>query len=176
MAEPMTPEGPSRENKAPTFLDFFSSSWTEKLFSLCIWFSNMGNVRLPGNPKTSQKLKWPQRRQNQGWQRFWVWMLLLPESLDAASSKVKPCLKFPMMEGNEFLLLFLRSSSQSHSAVSDSLQPHGRWASLSFTISPSLLKLMSIESVIPFNHLILCHPLLLLPSIFPRIRVKKPKL
>ena len=35
----------------------------------------------------------------------------------------------------------------------------------------SLLKLMSIESVMPFNHLILCHPLLLLPSIFPSIRV-----
>ena len=44
-------------------------------------------------------------------------------------------------------------------------------ASLSFTISQSLLKLMSIESVMPFNHLILCRPLLLLPSIFPSIRV-----
>ena len=44
-------------------------------------------------------------------------------------------------------------------------------ASLSFTISWSLLKLMSIESVMPSNHLILCHPLLLLPSIFPSIRV-----
>ena len=43
--------------------------------------------------------------------------------------------------------------------------------SLSFTISPSLLKLMSIKSVMPSNHLILCHPLLLLPSIFPSIRV-----
>ena len=43
--------------------------------------------------------------------------------------------------------------------------------SLSFTISQSLLKLMSIESVMPSNHLILCHPLLLLPSIFPSIRV-----
>ena len=42
---------------------------------------------------------------------------------------------------------------------------------LSFTISSSLLKLMSIELVIPSNHLILCHPLLLLPSIFPSIRV-----
>ena len=42
----------------------------------------------------------------------------------------------------------------------------------SFTISQSLLKLMSIESVMPSNHLILCHhPLLLLPSIFPSIRV-----
>ena len=46
-----------------------------------------------------------------------------------------------------------------------------RQASLSFTISQSLLKLMSIESVMPSNHLILCYPLLLLPSIFPSIRV-----
>ena len=46
-----------------------------------------------------------------------------------------------------------------------------RQASLSFTVSWSLLKLMSIELVMPFNHLILCHPLLLLPSIFPSIRV-----
>ena len=44
-------------------------------------------------------------------------------------------------------------------------------ASLSITISLSLLKLMSIESVVPSNHLILCHPLLLLPSIFSSIRV-----
>ena len=43
--------------------------------------------------------------------------------------------------------------------------------SLFFTISRSLLKLMSIELVMPSNHLILCHPLLLLPSIFPSIRV-----
>ena len=44
-------------------------------------------------------------------------------------------------------------------------------ASLSFTISWSLLKLMSIDSVMPSNHLILCCPLLLLPSVFPNIRV-----
>ena len=46
-----------------------------------------------------------------------------------------------------------------------------RQASLSFTISWSLLKFMSIESVMPSSHLILCHPRLLLPSIFPSIRV-----
>ena len=50
-------------------------------------------------------------------------------------------------------------------------QTAARQASLSFTISWSLLKLMSIESVMPSNHLILCHPLLLLPSVFPSIRV-----
>ena len=44
-------------------------------------------------------------------------------------------------------------------------------ASLSITNSWSLLKLMSIESMMPSNHLILCHPLLLPPSIFPSIRV-----
>ena len=47
-------------------------------------------------------------------------------------------------------------------------------ASLSFTVSLSLLKLMPIESVMPSNHLILCRPLLLLPSIFPSVRVSFP--
>ena len=55
----------------------------------------------------------------------------------------------------------------------DSLWPHefSAKASLSFTFSLSLLKLMSIESVMPSNHLVLCHPLLLPSSIFPSIRV-----
>ena len=44
-------------------------------------------------------------------------------------------------------------------------------ASLSLTISQSLLKFMSIELVMSFNHLTLCHPLLLLPSIFPSLKV-----
>ena len=48
---------------------------------------------------------------------------------------------------------------------------YARQASLSFTISQSLFKLMSIESAMPSNHLILCHPLLLLTSIFPVILV-----
>ena len=46
-----------------------------------------------------------------------------------------------------------------------------RQASLSFTVSQSWLKFMSIELVMPFNHLILCCPLLLLPSVLPSIRV-----
>ena len=49
--------------------------------------------------------------------------------------------------------------------------PAARQASLSITNSRSLLKLMTIESVMPSNHLILCRPLLLLPSIFSSIRV-----
>ena len=51
-----------------------------------------------------------------------------------------------------------------------------RQASLSFTISQSLLKLMPTESVIPTNYLVLCHPLLLLPSIFSNIRFFSNKL
>ena len=47
----------------------------------------------------------------------------------------------------------------------------GGQVSLSFTNSQTLLKLMSIKSVMPSNHFIVCHPLLLLPSIFPGIRV-----
>ena len=46
-----------------------------------------------------------------------------------------------------------------------------RQASLSFTVSRSLFKLMSIESMMPSNHLILCHPFLLLPSVFLSINV-----
>ena len=66
-----------------------------------------------------------------------------------------------------------RSVQFSRSVMSDSATP---WtaacqASLSITNSQSLLKLMSIESVMPSNHLILCRPLLLLPSNFPRVRV-----
>ena len=61
-----------------------------------------------------------------------------------------------------------------HSVVFDSLRPPwiaARQAPLSSTISRSLLKLMSFESVMPSNHLILCCPLLLPHSIFPSIRV-----
>ena len=55
----------------------------------------------------------------------------------------------------------------SRSVVSDSLWPHGlQYASLSINNSRSLLKWMFIELVMPFNHLILCHPLLLLPQSF----------
>ena len=46
------------------------------------------------------------------------------------------------------------------------LRPHGLQASLPFTVSWRLLRLVSVKSVMPSNHLILCHPLLLLPSIF----------
>ena len=58
--------------------------------------------------------------------------------------------------------------------MSSSLRPHGlaaHQASLSITNSQSILKVMPVESVMQSNHLILCHPILLPPSIFPSIRV-----
>ena len=76
----------------------------------------------------------------------------------------------------EFMLLLcaeLSSVQFSRSVLSDSETPWtvAQQASLSIINSWSLLKLMSIALVMPSNHLILCHPLLLLPSIFPSIRV-----
>ena len=69
--------------------------------------------------------------------------------------------------------MYVFSSVQSRSHVWLFATPWtaARQASLSITNSWSFLKLMSIESVMPSNHLILCRPLLLLPSIFPSIRV-----
>ena len=68
------------------------------------------------------------------------------------------------------ILLLVSSVAQSCPTPCDPMNP-ARQASLSITNSRSLPKLMSIESVMPSNHLTLCRPLLLLPSIFPSIRV-----
>ena len=78
-------------------------------------------------------------------------------------------LSFPRQ--SSFKIIF--SSVQSLSRVQLFATPWtgARQASLSITNSQSLLKLMSIKSVTPSKRLILCHPLLLLPSIFPSIRV-----
>ena len=60
----------------------------------------------------------------------------------------------------------------SHSVLSSSLRPHGlQLTKPSYHQLRGLLKLMSVESAMPSSHLILCHPLLLLPSIFPSINV-----
>ena len=67
---------------------------------------------------------------------------------------------------------YISSLLFSCSVMFDSLRPHGlQHTRLHCPLAPSLLKFMSIESVMPFNHLIVCHPLLLLPSIFPSIDV-----
>ena len=72
-----------------------------------------------------------------------------------------------------FFLIFILSSVQSLSRVQPFVTPWiaARQASLSTTNSRSLLKLMSIESVMPNNHLILCRLFFLAPSIFPSIKV-----
>ena len=66
-----------------------------------------------------------------------------------------------------------KSVQFSRSVMSDFVTPRtaAHQASLSIINSQSLLKLMSIESVMPSNHVIFCQPLLLMPSIFPSIRV-----
>ena len=88
---------------------------------------------------------------------YWLFFTICPFSILPV---------FALMWSICFLL-----SQFSCSVVSDSLWPHARQASLSITNSWSILKLMSIESVMPPNHLILCHSLLLLPSIFRSSRV-----
>ena len=91
---------------------------------------------------------------NETWEQFFCWLLV-----------GRQC-KNP--------LFGLSVSSVPQSVVSSSLWPPwiaARQASLSITNSQSLLKLMSIKLVMPSNHLILCRPLLLLPSLFPSIRV-----
>ena len=75
------------------------------------------------------------------------------------------------MEKNIEKSLFSSVQSLSHVQLSETPWTAACQASLSITNSWSLLKLMSIELVMPSNHLILCHPLLLLPSVFPSIRV-----
>ena len=72
-----------------------------------------------------------------------------------------------------FLLILKYSSVQSHSCVQLFVTPWtiAHQASQSITNSQCLLKLISIESVMPSNHFIFCHPLFLLPSIFPSIWV-----
>ena len=69
-----------------------------------------------------------------------------------------------------FLILCCCSDSKLFPALCDPWTAAHK-SSLSFTLSRSLLKLMSIESAMPSNHLILCHPFLLLPLFFPSIRV-----
>ena len=90
----------------------------------------------------------------------------LPSPMKPAVAKLRVCLD---------IYIFKEYSGQfSHSVMSNIFATPWtatRQASLSFTNSQSLLKLMSIESVMPSDHLILCCPLLLLPYIFPTIRV-----
>ena len=86
---------------------------------------------------------------------------MYPQSLpdETGLSTFRLCIFVVVVQSLSHVLLFVTLSTAAPEA------------SLSFTISWNLLKFMSIESVMLSNHLILCHPLLLLPSIFPSIRV-----
>ena len=84
------------------------------------------------------------------------------------------CSSLQLPSPRQFLWMKSLSVQFSPSVVSNSLQPHGLQHArvpCSSPIPEAYSKLMSIKSVMPSNHLILCCPLLLLPSIFPRIRV-----
>ena len=76
--------------------------------------------------------------------------------------------KYDHKKGSEVQCVF---QSLSRARLFSTLWTAARQASLSFTISRSLLKFMSVELVMPSNHPILCPPLLLLPSIFPSTKV-----
>ena len=103
---------------------------------------------------------------------FFFCLFLLYRHMSLSSKEnVKNNVIFQVIIITEYYVMF--SSVQSLSRVRLFATPRtaARQASLSITNNWSLLGLMSIESLMPSNHLILCHPLLLLPSIFPSIRV-----
>ena len=112
----------------------------------------------------------------------WLWSKQLRTEMQMSSNKVRMTLhsfstffSCPMLKKMAVSVIntYFPVSVQLLSRVRLFVTPWtaARQASLSITNSQSLLKLMSIESVMPSNHLILCRPLLLLPSVFPSIRV-----
>ena len=119
------------------------------------------------------------QRKIEKWKKIMCGYLLVQSNLYGCS-KISPTNFFN--NGNIKILFFYRenfdtciyiSSVQSliHVQLFETPWIAARQASLSITNSRSSLKLTSIESVVPSSHLILCHPLLLLPSIFPSIRI-----
>jgi len=102
--------------------------------------------------------------------------------LEIPQTRLQQCVKrehpdvqagFIKDRGTKDQIANIHSVQFTHSTMSDSFATpwtEVHQASLSISNSWSLLKLMSIDSVMPCNHLILCHPLSLLPSIFPSIR------
>ena len=116
---------------------------------------------------------------NFNWRLITTLWWVLPH-IDMNHPWVYGCPPAPVLNTPSLFLLFLKHSSHSLCLLAYSLSrvqlcetpwTAAHQASLSFTIAQTLLKLMSIKSVMPSTHLILCCPLLLLPSIFPSIRV-----
>ena len=102
---------------------------------------------------------------------FWK---MTTDYLEDPWDKIQPKARIRKVMGTvdeEIVSVQFSSVAQSHPQLFGTPWTAARQASLSITNSQSLLKLTPIESVMPSNHLILCRPLLLLPSIFPSIRV-----
>ena len=97
----------------------------------------------------------------------WISSFLQPERINQSRTEDRRSVRLR----GEVMVPTASVQSLSHVQLLSTPWTAARQASLSTTNSWGLLKLMSIESVMPFNHLILCHPLLLLPSIFTSIRV-----
>ena len=104
-----------------------------------------------------------------GWGAGW-YNKQLPSKVKRESHK-ESCRKIPRRSLGKAILTTSSVQSLSHVRLFETLWTAAHQASVSITNSKSLLKLMSIELVMPFNHLILCCPLLLLPSVFPSIRI-----
>ena len=104
---------------------------------------------------------------------FLVSLLMITDAIILCLSWEGKISAMSMELTEDLITTLVHSVHFSCSVVSNSLQLHElqQSASLSITNSQSLLKLMSVKSVMPSKHLILCHLLLLLPSIFPNIRV-----
>ena len=105
---------------------------------------------------------------------WWQFLICYRRKGEERKDMNREVLRAEKKQFKQFLMHISLSVQFSCSLLTDSLWPPrtaAHQASLSITNSRSLLKLMSIRSVMRSNHLILCHPLLLLPSIFPSIRV-----
>ena len=96
---------------------------------------------------------------------------IMTNALFFSTRNHKPVHSIPRKRQPKIEFQFISVQSFSRVRLFETSWIAARQASLSITNSQSLPKLMSIESVMPSNHLILCPPLLLLPSIFPNIRV-----
>ena len=127
------------------------------------------------------------------WERYWVFKLSIHLEIEAnTTSKFSSILQFVLCGKERLLnkrgfpvLALIKGTNSESSDRFNNVQFSSSvtaqlfatpWtaalqASLSFTISPSLLKLMSTELVMPSNIFILCRPILILPSIFPSIRI-----
>ena len=165
------------------------SSLPSSIPFLCLWrrkassqVSNGGQVGTQSLYLYLQQMEGPQEGQEHAWRLGWgsghsghadLWLLYSCIILNSSQNDLRECLldstKWEPSIGMSVQFSSVQSLSRVRLFVTQ--WTAARQASLSITNSRSLPKLMSIESVMPSNHLSLCHPLRILPSIFPIIRV-----